>query len=111
MTAVAVGTRVGAVRNAENGVVYLLGYGVFDGNHEPPFGPFGMPIERWKELGRMAYEGQEPPPLLIPRLTLDDGSVVWGAQCWWGPEQQVKEWIGDSKVVLVDLEGNPKTLQ
>lgn len=35
-----IGERVGAIRNADGKTVWLYGYGVYDGHHEPPFGPF-----------------------------------------------------------------------
>lgn len=84
-----IGERVGAIRNADGKTVWLYGYGVYDGHHEPPFGPFGgEPIEGWTN----------------PRITLDNGSVVWGCQCWWGPEDAVKNSIGGREVVIVQVE-------
>ncbi len=25
-----------------------------------------------------------------PKILLDSGDVVWGCECWWGPEAEVK---------------------
>lgn len=25
-----------------------------------------------------------------PKIKLDNGSIVWGCQCWWGPEEEIK---------------------
>lgn len=78
-----IGERVGAVRKADDETVYLLGYGTYDGNHVPPSG--------WlHELG-----------IANPRITLDDGRVVWGHECWWGSEEEVRAGIGDRRVEIV----------
>ena len=34
-----------------------------------------------------------------PKIRLDSGEVVWGYECWWGPEEKVTETIGDRKVL------------
>jgi len=84
-----IGTRVGAICDADDHEVRLYGYGVYDGYFIPP--PeilfLGAPI---------AHEN--------PRITLDDGKVVWGCECWWGAEERIKSMIGSRKVVLVDIE-------
>lgn len=71
-----IGTRVGAILKSDDEGVHLLGYGVYDGDIEHP--EFGFPN---------------------PRITLDDGRIVWGCECWWGPEDKVKESIGNRKVI------------
>ena len=70
------GIRAGAILRADSEEVHLLGYGVYDGDIKHP------------ELG-----------FRNPRITLDNGSVVWGFECWWGPEGKVKKSIGDRKVI------------
>lgn len=27
-----------------------------------------------------------------PCIELDDGSIVWGYECWWGPEERFESW-------------------
>lgn len=103
----AVGARVGAILKADEEAVHLLGYGVYDGRFEAPTGPFGMSWEEYDKAQR--DHGIEPRRPTNPRITLDDGHVVWGQQCWWGPEDQVKAAIGDRKVIIVDLDGAPLT--
>ena len=71
-----VGERVGAILSANSEEVQLLGYGVYDGMFEHP--EFEIPN---------------------PRITLDDGRVVWGVDCWWGKELAVKNKIGERRVV------------
>lgn len=48
-----------------------------------------------KYLGVGTYQGDETPPpeaggfnigLPCPKLVLDNGDVVYGCECWWGPE-------------------------
>ncbi|MCP9209629.1 hypothetical protein [Streptomyces cucumeris] len=38
---------------------------------------------------------------LNPRLDLDNGSTVWGCQCWWMPEGMFAEFTGGRTVVEV----------
>lgn len=28
-----------------------------------------------------------------PNITLDSGTVVWGYEVWWGPEQRIRDYI------------------
>jgi len=74
--AVNIGDRVGAILSADKETVHLLGYGVYEGKHLPP----DFPIEN-------------------PKILLDDGSVVWGYQCWWAAEDKTREMIGNRTVV------------
>jgi hypothetical protein len=93
---VPVGARVGAILKASETEVHLLGWGVYDGEHEPPFGPFGMPLAELKrDYPDFHWRN--------PRITLDDGRVVWGAQCWWGPEEKTRRIIGDRVVVPAEV--------
>lgn len=108
MSSVAVGERVGAILSADQDEVRLLGYGVYDGDHEPPFGPMQCSKEeRDKAVKEMKDAGHLPADYTWknPRITLDDGQVVWGAQCWWGAEELIKARIGNRRVVMVKVEG------
>ncbi len=86
MSSATEGERVGAMKSANNEVVNLFGYGV--------------------------YKGRQPCPLLDnipnPCIELDDGTIVWGCECWWGPEERIKASIGDRQVVLVKPEREKK---
>lgn len=80
-----VGTRVGAIRNGsdEEKKVYFFGYGVYEGDFKIEKGseaPAGWISEMLLEAG-----------LSNPRIRLDNGEVVWGCECWWGPEEAVQE--------------------
>lgn len=67
-----VGERVGVYIGvtAENpNAIKGCGYGVYDGDLSGgPLGDFPN-----------------------PRITLDNGEVIWGCQCWWGDEARIKE--------------------
>lgn len=38
--------------------------------------------EGWMVEDDEAIEGL---PISVPRITLDDGTVLWGFDCWWEP--------------------------
>lgn len=50
MSKTQVGSRVGAILSSSKTEVQLLGFGVYDGEHEPPFGPFGAPKEQHDKM-------------------------------------------------------------
>lgn len=75
-----IGDRVGAILSANDQVVNLLGYGVYVGDEVHP------------GLGRPN-----------PKIVLDNGDVVWGCECWWGPEGRIRQAIGDRKVEEVRI--------
>ena len=72
------GDRVGAIRSANSEEVVFYGYGVYEGDTLPP----DFPIPN-------------------PTIKLDNGKIVYGYECWWGPEEKVKEMIGGRKVTDV----------
>ena len=88
-----IGTRVGAILSADDREVRLFGYGVYQGDEIPPEGTGG--------LGSLIREcGHKN-----PKIVLDSGEIVWGCECWWGPEQKILDSIGARAVVMID----PKT--
>lgn len=76
-----IGERIGAIQKADQDTVWFFGYGVYAGDEVPPTGFL-------HDIGRAN-----------PKLKLDNGNVVWGYESWWAPEDQVKEMIGDRKIV------------
>jgi len=80
-----IGQRVGAMRDADKDEVRMFGYGVYSGDEIPP------------------VEFMMSSKMTNPKITLDNGSVVWGYQCWWGDEESVKEAIGKRQVVTVPV--------
>ncbi len=78
------GDRIGALRDADDKVVNFFGYGVYEGEEVPPWGLA-------KDAG-----------ITNPKLRLDNGKVVWGQECWWGPEEKIKELIGGREIIEVE---------
>lgn len=75
------GERVGAIRNANEEIVYLYGFGTYQGYEIHPV--IGIPN---------------------PKILLDNGNVVWGCECWWGSEEKVKQMIGNRKIEFVSVD-------
>lgn len=99
-----IGSRVGALRNTTDEEAFLFGYGTYLGELEPPFGPFGSSKEEHDEaISGLKREGLVSLDYRYtnPCIQLDDGRLVWGAQCWWGTEEQIRARVGNRKVVIV----------
>ena len=78
-----IGERVGAIISASPDRVRMFGYGTYQGEEIPPseiIGPFG------------------PMKIPNPKILLDSGEVVWGCECWWGPEVKIQEAVGNRPV-------------
>jgi hypothetical protein len=76
------GERVFAVESATESEVRLFGRGVYDGEFNPPF-------------------ASDVPQFTNPRITLDDGRVVWGMECWWGAESRLEAFVAGRNVIEV----------
>lgn len=100
------GDRVYALLDMNGKNARLLGYGVYEGDFpapgSEPFEEFwkGLP-EELKKAGLEQSTLEEckesylrNPFINNPRIKLDSGHTVWGMQCWWGPEQELKEQPG-----------------
>lgn len=74
-----IGSRVGAILGADEDVVKFLGYGVYEGDE--------VPDENAQGFGPILREMKRP----NPKIRLDSGKVVWGCECWWGPEEATKK--------------------
>jgi len=82
-----IGERVGAISHSDNENTYLLGFGIYEGRKVPS-----------KEVG--GFNSGTPNPC----IKLDDGKEVFGCECWWGPEEKMKEMIKDKNIIKVDIE-------
>jgi hypothetical protein len=91
-----VGDRVAALLSANQQEVKLLGFGVYEGNFVPEADAPGWMAEMLHKDGTTN-----------PRIRLDDGRIVYGCQCWWGLEDEVKKSFGDRTVISVGLDGQP----
>jgi len=96
------GERVGAILKATDEKVYLFGYGTYSEEIPPP-DPQGK---------RGMVDFVHSANVTNPKLTMDDGTVVWGCECWWGREEEVKKFIGHRIVEVVkppyELDGGEK---
>jgi len=100
------GDRVYAVLSATPDEVRLLGFGVYVGNEVPPT-PKGMirtifGATTWAEFDCVVAEdtGTVPNPSARPtnpKILLDNGETVWGAECWWGPESAYGAFRGERR--------------
>jgi len=93
------GPRVGAILciDEEAGELMLIGYGVYVGDFVPE-GAVGNVADLTKLLGKKN-----------PKIVLDNGKVVWGCECWWGPEKEIKKSVEAArnkgmKITEVDME-------
>jgi hypothetical protein len=75
MPSAQIGDRVMALRSADNNAkkVFVYGSGVYEG-------------EQLFEHN----EGLKAAGFKNPCIRLDDGNTVYGMECWWGPEEAVK---------------------
>lgn len=78
------GERVGAVMKANERSVHLFGFGTYAGSEVPP-----------KNVGL---------GIPNPKIELDNGKVVFGCECWWGPEDKVKAMLGGREIIEVNIE-------
>lgn len=85
------GDRIGAMLSMKDGIYKLLGYGIYVGD-ECPFEAVGSIAETVIEIG-----------LTNPKLLLDNGTVVYGCECWWGDERTVKNRLEGKRVVNVNI--------
>jgi hypothetical protein len=76
-----VGIRVGAICSGDEKtkILKFFGYGVYEGDFIPPANAGGF--------AQMCHEAE----VTNPRIKLDNGNTVWGGECWWGPEDQIKK--------------------
>ena len=94
------GERGGIVRNlATTHVLDRLAHHFHEECYEVPVG--------FKHIAAAMKERGELPADWVwknPRITLDDGRVVWGCQCWWGPEEAIRKRIEGLKIIPAKTE-------
>lgn len=89
------GDRVGAVSHTEGKRLFLYGYGTYLGRVKPSEceeKPIGV-------IGEMLVEADSENAL----IQLDDGSHVWGCECWWGSEELVQKQCERFEVETVSI--------
>ena len=86
------GERVGAILGSkEDGSIDFFGYGVYEGDFVPT-----------EAVGFMADIAREVEHT-NPRIRLDDGQVVYGCECWWGSEAEIKKILEGRTVNAVSV--------
>ena len=94
-----IGTRIVAMKSGDDEHIYVFGHGVYEGIFPPP--PYLM-----TSIGPVMANN--------PRIKLDNGEVVWGAECWWGSEDgwedNLKDWAPRTvvEVSVEDYRNNEK---
>jgi hypothetical protein len=102
------GDRVGAIRGTheENGteIVDFYGYGVYLGDHSMPDAGSDVPRPAGF-MGNMLVQAKEEDGIDVknPLIRLDDGSYVWGCECWWGSEERVRSTLEGRTQRNVDI--------
>ena len=92
---VEIGDRVFAVQGADERTVELYGFGTYKGEQDA----FDQLGEGMKEI----FEEAGVTTFFNPMIELDNGSIVFGFQCYWGPEQLFELWRSERQVVEVSL--------
>jgi hypothetical protein len=87
-----IGDRFGAIQKTDEKTVYLFGYGVYVGDEVPP-----ADLKGERGMMSMLHEAKVD----NPKIKLDDGTFVYGCECWWGSEEKVKESIRGRKIIIV----------
>jgi hypothetical protein len=102
-----IGSRVGAISGTEGepGTIHIFGFGTYVGNEVPSTagGVFGKAMT---EIAEFTPESIPVPDYLKnPKIVLDNGKVVWGCECWWGPEEVIRKRLENySNIVVVDID-------
>lgn len=93
------GERVGAISGTKGDekVVHIFGFGVYEGETVPTSDAGGF-------MGKMLHDGK----VKNPTIKLDNGDIVYGCECWWGAEEQIKAKIahfeeGGYKIVTITI--------
>jgi hypothetical protein len=84
-----IGDRVGAVLSATATIVQFFGFGTYEGDFVPEEA-VGLFAEIGRDMGR-----------INPRIRLDDGEVIYGCECWWGSETEVRKQLEGREVIAV----------
>lgn len=89
-----VGDRVGAIFYRDrSGLVHFFGFGVYEGDFVPE-----EAVGETADVLRLERRTN-------PKITLDSGQIVWGCECWWGPEEDVRTELGSAKLIhTVDID-------
>lgn len=91
-----IGERVGALLEITD-AAYLIGYGVRLEDE--------IPVENAIGFGPILNENG----ITNPTLLMDDGTKVYGCECWWASERHVKKMCeAAGKTILVNIDAQRK---
>lgn len=75
-----IGDRVVAIKSATKDKALIYGKGIYVGDFIPEEAA-GWMAEMMREIKQKN-----------PKIILDDGNVVYGCECWWGPEEKLNQY-------------------
>ena len=75
-----IGSRVGAIAGKNEDKVDFFGFGVYEGDFKIENDDVYM---MGIQMSSLDVEN--------PKIKLDNGDIVYGCECWWGPEDQIKQ--------------------
>lgn len=121
MTQLNPGDRVGALSHSQDGEVFIFGFGKYVGRTLPreAAGVFARAIceaydQAHAEAAALAKEKGADMTIIEaelvehfgnPCIELDNGKRVYGCECWWGPEDQIRKKLEPyAKVTEVDID-------
>ena len=94
MSKVQLGDRVIALADIKDNVAKIFGYGTYIGELIPDYeGERGTMSDTLKKL-------QIP----NPTIELDNGDSVYGCECWWGAESDIKNKIKDCEIKTITIQ-------
>lgn len=82
------GDRVGAVYSLKKNLIEFIGFGVYVGKEVPSEEASGVLAECLRDANIKSH-----------KILLDSGSVIFGCECWWGPEKVIKRKMDKCKKV------------
>jgi hypothetical protein len=84
--------RVGAISNinADTKVAEFYGYGVYLGDYIPDNDDIKLFNISLKKLS-----------FTNPKILLDSGDYVWGCECWWAPEEEIKNMLSSCEEIKI----------
>jgi len=94
------GTRVIAISHSKDKELHIFGEGIYIGHkNSQEFEEKNQPV------GILAELMLEEKGITNPCIQLDNGNIVWGCECWWGPvdSRMMKEQLENSQIIQIDI--------
>ncbi len=117
-----IGSRVVAVAKADEKQIFIYGRGIYEGLFPHPYvDPYtAEDVKAALEMSGATKEEIEKIPeeeltvaaeryntmfSVNPKIKLDSGQVVWGCECWWGPEEAFDEnFVNGRDIQEIDID-------